>query len=251
MFPRALVAICDLLIEVFPQELYDIIIDILQENETTLSACSLVRSSWTNQAHRHLFRSLSHSRGSQPPNVLGLVNFLDNSPHICQYIRTLCLHGGEYHSSAGINPTIWEALLTSLPFLEELSLKSLSIFPHISALPLGNELQDSIWRPRPNRKSLNKLSFEQVCIRRPPVHFPTLCILFLSVLTINRLVVDGVYYEDGGGPLNGFDMPPRGHPTFVLPRGLNLHTVEMRNHQIPILHDTHCAHFASAESDHV
>lgn len=210
---------------VFPQELFDYIIDILKDDDTALSACSLVRSSWTHSARRHLFRHLLHSAVNRAPDFLDLSGFLRSSPRICSYIRTLHLYGGIDPCSAGIDLNISGDIIHSLQFLEDLHLESLSLCPHEGTPPdTGTNLPNC--RPRANRKALRNLHLRRVYYLGKG-NFHTLCSFFQTISTVHHLTIEGIhsYGHDVVFYNNDYSLEK-----LDLPRGLDVYSLTMLDH---------------------
>lgn len=211
--------------EIFPQELFDHIIDALQDDDKTLFSCSLVRSSWTHSARRHLFRHFFHSAENSSLDFLDLLSFL-RSPRICSYIRTLHLLGGPYIGSAGIDPVISSDLILSMGFLEDLHLEFLTLYPHDATSPRKGTNSCSSRPPHTNRKALQKLHLERICLSGEN-KLQTLCSFFHSISAVYHLTIEGIsspydgLFKDGDGLLDQLD----------LPTGLNVHVLTMRLHQ--------------------
>jgi hypothetical protein len=80
-----------------PQELFDIIIDNLNDCPRTLHNCALVCRSWVHLSRRHLFRRIV----LYPPRCRGLSHcwrlhrLLLRSPHIATYIQELKVYEGQ------------------------------------------------------------------------------------------------------------------------------------------------------------
>ncbi|KAH8101375.1 hypothetical protein BXZ70DRAFT_88828 [Cristinia sonorae] len=110
-----------------PLELVDIIIDYLYDDIESLSACSLVARDWRPSTRYHLFRDLRISGDNIFSGYDSFLHFLDKSPAICPFIRTLCLSGiGKPKIASGeqclIGPYVLVTLLDRLTALHTLTL---------------------------------------------------------------------------------------------------------------------------------
>lgn len=76
--------------EPLPEDIYRCIIDLLQDDKTALNNSSLVAKSW--QAPCHLLSKLRVSVSdpvSHTADIDSFSRFLDDSPHIREYVRAL------------------------------------------------------------------------------------------------------------------------------------------------------------------
>ena len=76
-----------------PTELWHIVIDFLQHDNTTLKSCGLVRRDWLSAARRHLFRTLEvFPDGSSYGGIHNLLRFLKTCDDARAYLRDLTLN---------------------------------------------------------------------------------------------------------------------------------------------------------------
>ncbi|KAJ3483775.1 hypothetical protein NLI96_g6094 [Meripilus lineatus] len=95
-------------------------------SESDLSSCSLVCSSWTDTAHRHLFRKLVYIReGWGRPEYPALLLFLQDTPYIAKHVRMLDLVGGGHINGAILESHVFSGLLRTLPNLQHVKIHSI------------------------------------------------------------------------------------------------------------------------------
>lgn len=70
-----------------PQEMYDLIIEQLSDNSSTLAACSLTCRAWEPSARLHLFRTLRVPEDTD--SIANWTQRLQNAPHVARWVREL------------------------------------------------------------------------------------------------------------------------------------------------------------------
>lgn len=132
-----------------PQELTDLILEFLEDDRSTLAACTLVCKSWTVWSTRLYFRTFKVTR----PIVVSLYDYLQVTDRVRENVRRLVLEstdkwaGGRGQGSRsgvpdadivsqtfGVEELL--AVLKLLPNLESLELRSLPIYLDLWTLPL-------------------------------------------------------------------------------------------------------------------
>ncbi|KAJ3479357.1 hypothetical protein NLI96_g9118 [Meripilus lineatus] len=112
---------------VLPIELIDHIFAFLSF-KSHLPSCSLVCSSWTDTAHRHLFHKLVYTRRVwESINYSVLLSFLQDKSSIATHVRMLDLVGGERTYQAIVEPHVFSALLRTLPNLKHVLMDSITL----------------------------------------------------------------------------------------------------------------------------
>ncbi len=120
-----------------PQELLNHIINFLHHSHwghRALFACSLVSSSWTDQARRGLFHRLEYVRGEQvEPDFPSLLLFLESTPSVAKHVRILDLHGGDDISEnpyrGTLNSQTFAGIIAALPSLLDITLRESMLLP--------------------------------------------------------------------------------------------------------------------------
>lgn len=115
-----------------PADIVGAIVDILHDDKRTLTACTLVSRAWLHRSHFHLFRSLTYDVKSDGSGFSPLLDFLQSSPQLANFIRELTLNGltkvvlSSYKMSPHHEVISYSALLDildSLPALSDLELR--------------------------------------------------------------------------------------------------------------------------------
>ncbi|KAJ3489106.1 hypothetical protein NLI96_g2342 [Meripilus lineatus] len=192
--PHPLLSLCKKMD--LPQELIDQVIDYHEHDPRTLCACSLVASSWTHRAQRHLFDWLYYSKraydgSGSPPDFRGLLSFLRSTPVVWNFVHELTLDGGRHCHESYITPSLFIGIVDSLPHLGEISLKSLSLTPNqIGDTSLATEISNRARTTRPPYDLT--IRNMRVCGDRP---FETMHQFLRPLHRISALTVDNVYCE--------------------------------------------------------
>lgn len=105
-----------------PNELTDNIFSFLSSKES-LSSCSLVCSSWTDLAHRHIFHKIVYPRDQRSvPDFSALLLFLRGAPSVAQHVRILNLSWGKNKPLSILGPDVFAGLLGTLPNLDHVEM---------------------------------------------------------------------------------------------------------------------------------
>ncbi|TCD66774.1 hypothetical protein EIP91_000965 [Steccherinum ochraceum] len=110
-----------------PLELVDIILDYLHDDKPTLAACSLVSRDWRPSTRYHLFQALHIGGDAIVGGYDNFLRFLDASPSIRPYIRSLHVSGTWKSNIAKgerclVGPYVLVSLLDTLTALTTLTL---------------------------------------------------------------------------------------------------------------------------------
>jgi len=110
-----------------PLELVDFIIDYLHDDKPALATCSLVSREWRPSTRYHLFQSIRISGDAIFGGYDTFLRFLDETPSIRSYIRSLCLSGVWKNKNASgerclIGPYVLVSVLDRLTALHTLTL---------------------------------------------------------------------------------------------------------------------------------
>lgn len=143
--------------QIFPQEIFDIIIDFLNDDTPSLKQCSLVCRAWTTTSSVHLFAMFrwpqcpmsAHAEGFKcKPRICGTRCFpeclatLSKSSRICASLRHLTLsthscmryYSHEHQPGVPLSLDILFSILSLMPRLSSLSLISCSVLPSNSPI---------------------------------------------------------------------------------------------------------------------
>lgn len=146
-----------------PTELTDAIIDHLHDHKPSLQNCALVSSAWLSSSRYHLFYAL-RVRGELPGRgFTDFLAFLDEAPHIRDYIRELTfrVNGGITSRSPAVRsvgPYILASVLKSLPALQAISLDNVSWDRNLITGADGRTVE--AWPPAP--RALHTLTLSRV-----------------------------------------------------------------------------------------
>ena len=102
---------------VFPQEIFDHIIEFVQDDHCTLATTSLVSSNWSRTSRRFLFRILI----LRPPTLEAFSSLVSNRPTFLPCVHHVILEDDDYHNYLRLD----NQLLSWFPKLDHV--KSLSI----------------------------------------------------------------------------------------------------------------------------
>lgn len=174
-----------------PLELVDYILSFLS-HRPTLTACSLVSSSWTDFAHRRLFHDLTYVRGKwDVPSIPSLLQFLRDSPSIAKHVRILDLEGGCDQIATywcNINPQEFASLLATLPNLEEIIMDVVVLHP--SSTPT-----DDSPKPVALPKKLHRLKIGQLYTEYDDEVYDPICELLHPIASIQILDIYNISSE--------------------------------------------------------
>ncbi|KAI0704638.1 hypothetical protein C8Q76DRAFT_178822 [Earliella scabrosa] len=179
-----------------PAEIWDQVIDHHCDSKPTLKCCSLVCKAWVYSSHRHLFRTIVvrptlsfHQR--IPP-------FLSSSLGVPKYVQRLVLNGQQV-----IEPLILKNVVTALPVLQKLVVKSCTKVLPFSPEDLGRPLtlsslviHDMCWDDLPplfalfhriQSVSLSSVSpgYQDIVVQQPELEITTIA---LTMVPINVLL---------------------------------------------------------------
>lgn len=170
-----------------PQELLNIVTDFLQGDISTLCSCSLVSHSWTNPAHRILFRHFRYTRcrHSELAQFEDLLTFFGSSPTICEHVKVLKLDGRPYNEHPKMNVSLIEGLFATLPSLRELHLQELNFVSSEQTVASGVHT---------SKKALQVLSMESIHLTGE-VPLSSLIQLFQSISSVDDLHINYVRPE--------------------------------------------------------
>lgn len=126
-----------------PTELIDYIF-ILLSCKSTLSSCSLVCSSWTDLAHRHLFSKFVYTRPeSETADATPLLRFFQDAPSVAKHVKILDLKSGFGSGTVArcsCYPEVFSGLMMALPNVEHVILGSID--PPWPGSNIGDEEDD-------------------------------------------------------------------------------------------------------------
>lgn len=108
-----------------PQELSDKIIDVLQDDPSTLRVLALVAECWRQRSQTHLFREvvLGHFKSHKAYRSMpGFLDILENRPEISRLIRTLTIQVGGW-AETDLVEILAQILSSTLPFVTHLHIQ--------------------------------------------------------------------------------------------------------------------------------
>ncbi len=127
-------------IQDLPQEIFHMILDILDYHKETLRSCSLVCRSWL-QASRPRFFAVVSLYASER-RLVDFLNFLDTHPDITNHVRSLMFYEPMDDQPPGVDGTVTPYTLVRtarrLPRLRELHLYFVHVVPYP---PTGSETE--------------------------------------------------------------------------------------------------------------
>ena len=145
-----------------PTELTDAIIDHLHDDKKSLFSCSLVSSRWLESSRIHLFHSVI-VRGEKPDRgFASFIAFLEESPTVCAYIRTLTFRvtstlATRPRNLRSLGPHILTFVLKNVPELRALVLDNVTWDRTLLA---GRNGQPIDWPPSPT--SLDTVTLSRI-----------------------------------------------------------------------------------------
>ncbi|KAI0782753.1 hypothetical protein C8Q75DRAFT_737397 [Abortiporus biennis] len=126
----------------FPEDIIYLILDLLNFDKQTLSACSLVSKQWTIPCQQYLFKSLCITNiekfgDDRDHDIKRFSNFVTNNHKICPYIRDLMLQAKPQLSisALSIKTSTLLLVLNQLPGLSSLVLSQLHVNFNTEQIP--------------------------------------------------------------------------------------------------------------------